>query len=93
MARGDLTQRLPVPRRLMKGPAHGLTHREVEVLRELARGKRNADVAQELSISPHTVRTHVQNLLAKLDVSSRLGAAAAARELGLMDPQSSTAHR
>lgn len=53
-----------------------LTHREREVLDLLAAGKNNQGIARALSISPETVRTHVQNVLAKLEVHSRLEAAA-----------------
>lgn len=53
----------------------GLTDREIEVLCVLMVGASNAQVAEELAISPHTVRTHVQNILAKLGVQTRLEAA------------------
>ena len=53
-----------------------LTHREREVLELLAAGKNNQHIARALSISPDTARTHVQNVLAKLHVHSRLEAAA-----------------
>ena len=60
-----------------------LTPREVEVLRLLTRGADNLTIADELFISIHTVKRHVANLLAKLDVTSRTQAANSARELGL----------
>lgn len=53
-----------------------LTPREREVLELLATGANNQGIARDLSISPETARTHVQNLLAKLGVHSRLEAAA-----------------
>ena len=53
-----------------------LTHREREVLDLLAAGKDNRSIARALSISPGTARTHVQNVLGKLQVHSRLEAAA-----------------
>ena len=53
-----------------------LTRREQEVLSLVAEGADNDDVAQALVISPQTVRTHIQNVLAKLGVHSRLEAAA-----------------
>jgi len=53
-----------------------LTDREHEVLRLLAQGTRNDDIAQKLFISPQTVQTHVRNLLAKLGVHSKLEAVA-----------------
>jgi DNA-binding NarL/FixJ family response regulator len=55
-----------------------LTDREWEVLRLLAKGKRNDDVAAALFISPQTVQTHVRNLLGKLRVHSKLEAVALA---------------
>jgi DNA-binding CsgD family transcriptional regulator len=52
----------------------GLTSREIEVLRCLARGSNTATIAVELGISPTTVRNHVQRLLRKLGVHGRLEA-------------------
>ena len=65
-------------------PAGGLSPREVQVLRLLARGASNQDIADELVVSPHTVRRHVSNLLTKLGVSSRTAAAAWAHEHGMV---------
>ena len=56
------------------GPATPLTPRELEVLRELALGHDNELVAKTLKMSPNTVRTHVQNILSKLNVHSKLEA-------------------
>jgi DNA-binding NarL/FixJ family response regulator len=64
--------------------AHGLTARELEVLRRVAAGKTNRDIAAELFISEHTVARHVQNIFAKLDVSSRTAATAFAFERNLV---------
>jgi ATP/maltotriose-dependent transcriptional regulator MalT len=61
-------------------PAHGLTAREVEVLRLVASGRSNKQIASELVISEHTVARHVQNIFAKLDVSSRTAAVSFAFE-------------
>jgi DNA-binding CsgD family transcriptional regulator len=61
----------------------GLTPREVEVLALVAAGHSNRQIAQALFISPKTVGVHVSNLLAKLDVASRVEAAAVAHRLGL----------
>ena len=58
------------------GEAHGLTARELEVLRRVAAGKTNREIATELFISEFTVARHVQNILAKLSVSSRTAATA-----------------
>ncbi len=59
-----------------------LTEREREVLDALGRGHGRTEIGRELGLSPHTVRTHVQHLLAKLSLHSQLEAAAFARELG-----------
>ena len=52
-----------------------LTERESEVLRLMADGKENAEIAEELVISPHTVKNHVSNILAKLEAETRIEAA------------------
>jgi DNA-binding NarL/FixJ family response regulator len=59
---------------------HGLTAREVGVLRLVATGRSNREIAAELVISEHTVARHVQNIFAKLGVSSRTAATAYAFE-------------
>ena len=61
----------------------GLTAREVEVLRLVAAGRSNRQIAEELVISEHTVARHLQNMFTKLDVSSRAAATAFAFEHGL----------
>lgn len=65
-----------------------LTRRELDVLGCLARGMSNEEIAQELVISVWTVRSHVHNLLDKLDLSSRTQAALYAVEIGLVVPGS-----
>ena len=62
---------------------HGLTDRELEVLRLIAAGKSNRQIAAELVISEHTVARHVQNIFRKLGVPSRTAASAFAYEHGL----------
>jgi ATP/maltotriose-dependent transcriptional regulator MalT len=64
--------------------AHPLTRRELEVLRLIARGMSNQEVAASLVISEHTVHRHVSNVLGKLGVSSRTAAVAQAARLGLL---------
>ena len=59
---------------------HGLSRRELEVLRLIAAGKSNRDIAAALVISEHTVARHVHNIFTKLGVSSRAGATAFAFE-------------
>ena len=59
---------------------HGLTGRELEVLRLIAAGKTNREIAAELVISEHTVARHVQNIFAKLELRSRTAASAFAFE-------------
>ncbi len=66
------------------GDAHGLSARELEVLRLVAAGKSNREISSELVISEHTVARHLQNIFRKLDVSSRTAAGAFAFEHGLV---------
>lgn len=63
----------------------GLTERETEVLRLVAAGRSNRQIAEELFISPKTVSVHVSNVLAKFGVTSRGEAAAAAHRLRLFE--------
>jgi DNA-binding CsgD family transcriptional regulator len=64
--------------------AHGLTKRELEVLRLVAAGKTNKAIAAGLVVSERTVDRHVSNILAKLHVASRAAATASAYEHGLL---------
>jgi len=61
-----------------------LTERETEVLRQLARGKSNKEIATSLFISETTVKTHVKNIMQKLGVPSRTQAALYAARIGLV---------
>jgi DNA-binding NarL/FixJ family response regulator len=61
-----------------------LTDREVQVLRLVAAGKHNRDIAGALHLSEHTVARHLQNILAKLGVSSRAAATSSALRQGLL---------
>ena len=63
---------------------HGLSRRELEVLRLVAAGKTNREIAASLVISEHTVARHVQNIFAKLGLSSRAAATAFAFEHDLV---------
>ncbi len=60
-----------------------LTDREVEVLDLVARGRSNGEIARRLFLSEKTVRNHLSHILAKLGLSSRAEAVAAARDVGL----------
>jgi DNA-binding CsgD family transcriptional regulator len=62
----------------------GLTPREIEVLKLLAEGLSDREIAESLFLSPRTVGWHVNHLLAKLDVPSRTAAATAAVRRGLV---------
>ena len=83
--RVDEVARLLEPGRL----PGGLTAREVEVLRLVASGRSNAQIAAELALSEKTVARHLSNIFAKLDVGSRTAAAAQDLNLRPLDPQSS----
>ena len=63
--RGDERQQLPAPR---------LTEREMEVLRLVAKGLNNRDIAKQLYISENTVKNHIRNILEKLQLHSRMEA-------------------
>src|SRR5215217_4646341 len=73
-----------------KGPSHnhGLTEREIEVMRLIARGWTNDQIAEALTISERTVRFHLTNVYAKLGVSTRGAAIAWAVREGLEGPRS-----
>jgi len=64
--------------------AHGLTARELEVLRLVATGKSNKEIAGELVLSERTIERHVSNIFTKLRVGSRTAATAYAYEHSLV---------
>jgi two-component system, NarL family, response regulator LiaR len=65
------------------GPIDQLSPRELDVLRLIAQGLENAQIANRLNISPRTVKNHVSSILAKLDLPSRIQAATYAVRRGL----------
>ena len=63
-----------LPRRMAVGNCDGLTEREIEVLRAVAQGLTDAQVAERLVISPRTVHSHLNSIYSKLGISSRSAA-------------------
>jgi DNA-binding NarL/FixJ family response regulator len=74
----------PVPRPPVHPLRESLSEREAEVLRHLAQGKSNKEIAASLSIAEGTVKNHMTNILGKLVALDRTQAALRARELGLI---------
>ncbi|HET7398910.1 MAG TPA: response regulator transcription factor, partial [Intrasporangium sp.] len=67
------------------GPRLRLTERELEVLRLVAKGMNNRDIAKDLYISENTVKNHVRNILEKLQLHSRMEAVMYAVKEKLLD--------
>lgn len=78
----DLESRLPAGR--TRSAAGGLSPRELEILRLVAQGMSNIEVAEQLFISPRTVGRHLQSIYGKLGVNSRTAATAYAFEQGIV---------
>jgi DNA-binding NarL/FixJ family response regulator len=70
----------------ISGDLSALTPRELEVLRHLARGLSNAEIAERLTLSEATVKTHVARIFAKLELRDRAQAVVVAYETGLIRP-------
>ncbi len=66
-------------------PVQHLTERELEITKLVAAGKKNKEIAEELSLSPHTIHTHRKNILKKLGVSSALELSIYVKEIGIID--------
>ena len=83
----ELAHRVAGGRRQAARPTdvHALTPREIEVLQALVEGRSSRDICADLYIAPNTLRTHVQNLLSKLRVHSKLEAVAYALKQQLVD--------
>jgi DNA-binding NarL/FixJ family response regulator len=76
----DVASRLAVRRE-----SDRLTQREIEVLREIARGRANKEIAVTLTISENTVKDHLKNILAKLQVAARTEAVTVAVQRGIIE--------
>ena len=74
------------PRHDLKARLGSLTEREIEVMRLIAKGKTNSEIAVDLFVGETTVKTHISNLFAKLDLRDRVQAVVYAYESGLIQP-------
>lgn len=81
----EVTQGLIQAAAQSTAPGAALTEREHEVLTLLVEGLNNTEIAEKLVVSPSTIKSHVSNILAKLDVTSRTEAAALAVRHNLVD--------
>jgi DNA-binding NarL/FixJ family response regulator len=83
-ALGERAERRLGRRAVAEAASGSLSRREVEVVRLVAMGHTNREIARELFLSPRTVEMHVGSILLKLDCRSRADAARRASELGLL---------
>lgn len=81
----DLVRR-PISRPGETGPLDVLSHREREVLAEVARGKTNSEIGESLYMSPLTAKTHVSRILGKLNARDRAQLVIIGYETGLVSP-------
>ena len=96
----EVTQRLvtdflrrPRPGTTTPAALQRLTERELDVLRQVATGRSNADIARQLSLSEATVKTHINRVFAKLGLRDRAQAVVVAYEAGLVVPGSTSGER
>jgi DNA-binding NarL/FixJ family response regulator len=82
----EFVRRPPASVRSLPATLDELTPRELEVLKLVARGRSNAEIASELYVSDATVKTHVAHALTKLDLRDRVQAVVFAYESGLVEP-------
>ncbi len=78
------TPRFEVPRELREDPPDGLTRREAEILSMMARGMANPDIASELYLSAHTIKSHVNRIFAKTGSADRAAAVRYAQDHDLV---------
>jgi DNA-binding NarL/FixJ family response regulator len=87
---------MPAPERLrvrdVSWDSHGLTKRELEILRLVASGASNAQMARTLWVTEQTIKFHLSNVYKKLRVPNRTAASATARRLGLLDAGEGSEH-
>ena len=85
LTRTAATRALREIKRLSRSSVYGLTEREVQILKLIAVGRENHEIAQHLGIAERTTANHISNILSKLNVRNRTEAASVARRDGLIE--------